>query len=141
MKVLVLGAGQLARMMALASKPLNIDVKAYDVGSNRVVDPLSLSVDYGDLDQGIADADFITAEFEHISHDVLALCEQSGKLFPSSQAIKTGGDRRLEKTLLEQTHVTNAKHKVVANKADFDSAIASLSFASYHEKCISRIRR
>ncbi len=127
MKVLVLGAGQLARMMALASKPLNIDVKAYDVGSNRVVDPLSLSVDYGDLDQCIADADFITAEFEHISHDVLALCEQSGKLFPSSQAIKTGGDRRLEKTLLEQTHVTNAKHKVVANKADFDSAIASLS--------------
>ena len=127
MKVLVLGAGQLARMMALASTPLNIDVKAYDVGSNRVVNPLSLEVDYGDLAQGIADADFITAEFEHISHDVLAICEQSGKLFPSSQAIKTGGDRRLEKTLLASANVANAKHKVVDNKADFDAAIESLS--------------
>jgi len=127
MKVLVLGAGQLARMMALASKPLNIDVKAYDVGSKRVVDPLSLSVDFGDLEQGIANADFITAEFEHISHDVLAICEQSGKLFPNSQSIKTGGDRRLEKTLLEQANVANATHKVVANKAEFDAAIESLT--------------
>lgn len=127
MKVLVLGAGQLARMMALASKPLNIDVKAYDVGSSRVVDPLSLSVDYGDLVQGITDADFITAEFEHISHDVLAACEASGKLFPSSQAIKTGGDRRLEKKLLEEAGVANAKHKVVVNKEDFDAAIDSLT--------------
>ena len=127
MKVLVLGAGQLARMMALASKPLNIDVKAYDVGSKRVVDPLSLSVDFGDLEQGIANADFITAEFEHISHDVLAICEQSGKLFPNSQSIKTGGDRRLEKTLLEQASVANATHKVVANKVEFDAAIESLT--------------
>lgn len=127
MKVLVLGAGQLARMMALASKPLNIDVKAYDVGSKRVVDPLSLSVDFGDLEQGIENADFITAEFEHISHEVLAKCEASGKLFPNSQSIKTGGDRRLEKTLLEQTNVANATHKVVANKADFDAAIESLT--------------
>ncbi|WP_077339622.1 5-(carboxyamino)imidazole ribonucleotide synthase [Pseudocolwellia agarivorans] len=127
MNVLVLGAGQLARMMALASKPLNINVRAYDVGSERVVDPLSLSVDYGDLAQGILDADAITAEFEHIAHDVLAACEQSGKLFPSSQAIKTGGDRRLEKTLLAQAGVANAKHKIIANKFEFDEAIESLT--------------
>lgn len=127
MKVLVLGAGQLARMMALASKPLNIEVRAYDVGSKRVVDPLSFNVDYGDLAQGITNADVITAEFEHISHDVLAACEQSGKLFPNSGAIKIGGDRRLEKTLLEQVSVTNAKHKVVVNKAEFDEAIESLT--------------
>lgn len=127
MNVLVLGAGQLARMMALASKPLNIDVRAYDVGSGRVVDPLLLNVDYGDLTQGIIDADAITAEFEHIAHDVLAACEQSGKLFPSSQAIKTGGDRRLEKTLLAQAGVANAKHKIIANKFEFDEAIESLT--------------
>jgi len=127
MKVLVLGAGQLARMMALASKPLNIDVRAYDVGSAQVVDPLSVSVTFGDLVTGIEFADAITAEFEHISHDVLACCEASGKLFPSSQAIKTGGDRRLEKNLLAQASVNNATHKVVANKAEFDDALATLT--------------
>lgn len=127
MKVLVLGAGQLARMMALASKPLNIDVRAYDVGSGNVVDPLSTSVSFGDLDAGIAFADAITAEFEHISHDVLALCEASGKLFPNSQSIKTGGDRRLEKNLLIHAGVKNAKHKVVSTKAEFDEALATLT--------------
>jgi 5-(carboxyamino)imidazole ribonucleotide synthase len=128
MKVLVLGAGQLARMMALASKPLNIDVRAYDVGSSQVVDPLSPSVTFGDLKEGIEFADTITAEFEHISYDVLALCEASGKLFPSSQSIKTGGDRRLEKNLLEKSNVNNATHKVVSTKAEFDDAINTLSF-------------
>jgi len=127
MKVLVLGAGQLARMMALASKPLNIDVRAYDVGSAQVVDPLSPSVSYGSLAEGITFADFITAEFEHISYDVLAMCEASGKLFPSSQSIKTGGDRRLEKVLLEGAGIANAKHKVVSTKADFDAALNILT--------------
>jgi 5-(carboxyamino)imidazole ribonucleotide synthase len=127
MKVLVLGAGQLARMMALASKPLNIDVRAYDVASDQVVNPLSPSVSYGDLSTGIEFADSITAEFEHISHDVLAQCEASGKLFPSSQSIKTGGDRRLEKNLLTQADVNNATHKVVSTKAEFDEALDTLT--------------
>lgn len=127
MKVLVLGAGQLARMMALASKPLNIDVRAYNVDSEQVVDPLSPSVAYGDLNSGIEFADAITAEFEHISYDVLNRCEQSGKLFPNAQSIKTGGDRRLEKNLLELAKVKNATHKVVSTKAEFDNALSTLS--------------
>ena len=127
MKVLVLGAGQLARMMALASKPLNIDVRAYDVGSGQVVDPLSTNVSFGDLSAGIEFSDSITAEFEHISHGVLAQCEASGKLFPSSQSIKTGGDRRLEKNLLTKAGVNNATHKVVSTKTEFDEALATLT--------------
>ncbi len=127
MKVLVLGAGQLARMMALASKPLNIDVRAYDVGSGQVVDPLSTTVSFGDLSAGIEFSDSITAEFEHISHGVLAQCEASGKLFPSSQSIKTGGDRRLEKNLLTKAGVNNATHKVVSTKTEFDEALATLT--------------
>lgn len=127
MNVLVLGAGQLARMMALAGKPLNITVKAFDVGSAQVVDPLNLTVTYGSLEHGISEADVITAEFEHIDHQVLSICEASGKLKPSSQAIKTGGDRRLEKTLLESNGVPNATHHIIATKQDFDDALAKLT--------------
>ena len=126
-KVLVLGAGQLARMMDLAGSPLNMDVKAYDVRTNNVVHPLANEHIYGDLAQGIAQADVITAEFEHVAHDILAQCEASGKLFPSSQAIKIGGDRRLEKALLSSCNVANAKHVVIANKNDFDQALNELS--------------
>ncbi|MFQ3210083.1 MAG: 5-(carboxyamino)imidazole ribonucleotide synthase, partial [Colwellia sp.] len=40
-KVLILGAGQLARMMELAGTPLNLDVKALDVLTNKVLQPLA----------------------------------------------------------------------------------------------------
>jgi len=128
MNVLVLGAGQLARMMALAVKPLNIDVRAFDVSSGNVVDPLSTHITFGNLTQGIKLADFITAEFEHIDHQTLAQCQASGKLRPSSQAIKVGGDRRLEKNLLIKCAVVNAEHKIIETKADFDQALNQLSF-------------
>jgi len=126
-KVLVLGAGQLARMMDLAGSPLNMDVKAYDVRTNNVVHPVAPIHVYGNLAEGIAEADVITAEFEHVAHDILAECEKSNKLIPSSQAIKIGGDRRLEKALLESCGVANAKHVVVETKADFNRALEELS--------------
>jgi 5-(carboxyamino)imidazole ribonucleotide synthase len=126
-KVLVLGAGQLARMMELAGTPLNLDVKALDVNTNKVVYPILPEHDYGDLKTGINNADVITAEFEHVAHNILDECEQSGKLFPTSEAIKIGGDRRLEKALLEKCGAANAKHYFVNTKVDFDKAIELLS--------------
>lgn len=128
MNVLVLGAGQLARMMALAVKPLNINIRAFDVSSGNVVDPLASNITFGDLTQGIDFADFITAEFEHIDHQTLAACQASGKLRPNSQAIKVGGDRRLEKHLLIKCGVENAQHQIIETKEDFDQALNKLSF-------------
>ncbi|HCM48163.1 MAG TPA: 5-(carboxyamino)imidazole ribonucleotide synthase [Colwellia sp.] len=126
-KVLILGAGQLARMMELAGTPLNLDVKALDVLSNKVVQPLAPEYICGDLETGIKNADVITAEFEHVAHNILAKCERSGKLYPTSNAIKIGGDRRLEKALLESCNAANAKHYFVNDKVDFDKAIEHLS--------------
>ncbi|MGO1298345.1 MAG: 5-(carboxyamino)imidazole ribonucleotide synthase [Vibrio sp.] len=123
MHVLVLGAGQLARMMSLAGAPLNLTLTAYDVTTNRVVHPLTQSCTSQTLEQAIADCDVITAEFEHIPHDILALCEHSGKFFPTSQAIKSGGDRRIEKALLDNARVKNATYAIINTRADFDQAI------------------
>lgn len=97
MRVLVLGAGQLARMMSLAGAPLNIETIAFDVGSENIVHPLTQTVLGHGLEQAIEQVDVITAEFEHIPHPILDLCARSGKLYPSAEAIKAGGDRRLEK--------------------------------------------
>ncbi|WP_394128363.1 5-(carboxyamino)imidazole ribonucleotide synthase [Vibrio hepatarius] len=123
MHVLVLGAGQLARMMSLAGAPLNIKISAYDVGSQNIVHPLTQTVIGHGLDSAIETADVITAEFEHIPHDILAICEQSGKFLPSSEAIKAGGDRRIEKGLLDDAGVRNAKYYIINSREDFDRAI------------------
>jgi len=123
MHVLVLGAGQLARMMSLAGAPLNIEISAFDVGSKNIVHPLTQAILGNGLENAIERADVITAEFEHIPHDVLDVCEKSGKFFPTTEAIKAGGDRRIEKALLDQAKVKNAKYSVINSREDFDAAI------------------
>ncbi|MGR5288312.1 5-(carboxyamino)imidazole ribonucleotide synthase [Vibrio maritimus] len=122
--VLVLGAGQLARMMSLAGAPLNIKISAFDVRSENIVHPLTLEVLGNGLEHAIAEADVITAEFEHIPLDVLEICEKSGKFLPSTEAIKAGGDRRIEKGLLDSAGVKNAKYAIINTREDFDAAIA-----------------
>ncbi len=124
--VLVLGAGQLARMMSLAGAPLNIKISAFDVRSENIVHPLTLEVLGQGLQQAISQADVITAEFEHIPLDVLATCEASGKFLPSTEAIKAGGDRRIEKALLDNAGVKNATYAVITERSDFDTAIATV---------------
>ncbi|WP_341502634.1 5-(carboxyamino)imidazole ribonucleotide synthase [Gallaecimonas sp. GXIMD4217] len=126
MKVLVLGAGQLARMMALAGAPLNIEVLAYDVNSERVVQPVTQEERFCGLDKAIDWAERITAEFEHIPHPILATCQVSGKFLPGEEAVKVGGDRRLEKALLEKAGVASADWHVVSDRASFNAAIAKL---------------
>ncbi|MGO2510188.1 MAG: 5-(carboxyamino)imidazole ribonucleotide synthase [Vibrio hibernica] len=124
--VLVLGAGQLARMMSLAGAPLNINISAFDVSSEKIVHPLTQNIIGHGLNNAIAKADVITAEFEHIPHSILDICQQSGKFRPTTQAIKAGGDRRIEKQLLDDAKVANAKYAVITNRAEFDDAITSV---------------
>ena len=76
MTILILGAGQLARMMCLAGAPLNLNVVAYDVGSKKIVHPLTGQIYTTTLEQAIVDAHAITAEFEHIPDANAMLCKQ-----------------------------------------------------------------
>lgn len=126
MNVLVLGAGQLARMMALAGLPLNLQISAYDVNTDKVVNPLTQQLLGEGLTSALATADVVTAEFEHIPLNILEQCQQSGKFLPGAEAIMAGGDRRLEKALLTRANVANAAYRVVKNKADFNAAVAEL---------------
>lgn len=126
MNVLVLGAGQLARMMALAGAPLNITISAYDVNTDTIVHPLTQTQLGSGLAQALAAADVVTAEFEHIPLPILEQCQQSGKFLPGADAIKAGGDRRLEKALLESAGVASAAYRVIKSEADFNQAIAEL---------------
>jgi len=126
MNVLVMGAGQLARMMALAGTPLNLKVSAYDVNSAKVQHPVTGEIYPLTLQQAVAAADVITSEFEHIPYPVQAICQASGKFLPDSRAIKAGGDRRQEKALLDAAGVANAGYRIVSTEAEFNAAIDTL---------------
>ncbi|BBN81574.1 N5-carboxyaminoimidazole ribonucleotide synthase [Pseudoalteromonas sp. A25] len=135
MNILVLGAGQLARMMSLSSTHLDLHVLAYDVASKQVMNPVTFDVTSYTLAQAIERSDAITAEFEHIPHDVLTLCAQSGKFYPGEQAIKTGGDRALEKALLDKAKVACAPYQLITEKSHFLTAIDSLDLPLVVKTC------
>ncbi len=126
MSILVLGAGQLARMMALAGYPLGISVQAVDVVDNKIVDPVTKLVINNSLDRLIEEVDAITVEFEHIPEDLLELVHTSGKLKPSVEAILTGADRVREKKLLAKLAIANSPFEIVTDVEQLDNAVEKL---------------
>ncbi|WP_065188685.1 5-(carboxyamino)imidazole ribonucleotide synthase [Shewanella woodyi] len=135
MNILVLGAGQLARMMSLEGAPLDLNVRAFDVGSQKIIHPLTHQVFEQSLEQAISMVDVITSEFEHIPDDVLALCCQSGKFYPGKAAIKTGGDRSIEKDLLDKTGVPSAPYQLITEKQHLLDAVSLLDLPLVIKTC------
>ena len=135
MNILVLGAGQLARMMSLEAAPLNLNLRAYDVASKQVIHPLTLQSFEQTLEDAIALVDVITCEFEHIPDDVLALCSESGKFFPGKAAIKAGGDRSIEKALLDKTNVPSAPYKLITEKQHLVDSVSLLGLPLVIKTC------
>lgn len=135
MQMLVLGAGQLARMMALVAAPLDIHIRAYDVNSEQVLHPVTGERYEKNLTQAIEASDRITAEFEHVPADVLALCEQSGKFFPGRKAIECGGDRAKEKALLDGADVPSAPYVLVTEHRHLEQAISDLGLPLVIKTC------
>lgn len=126
MKVLVLGSGQLAQMMYLASVPLGIDLMAVDVSTNKVVHPVSKQAYDFDLEFAMSDVNVITAEFEHIPEILLAKVEESGKFLPNIESIMAGADRVREKALLESLNIANCQHLVIDDVSQVDNVIPTL---------------
>jgi 5-(carboxyamino)imidazole ribonucleotide synthase len=126
MSILVLGTGQLAKMMALAGYPLGISVQAVDVTDNKIIDPVTKHIINNSLDRLIEEVNAITVEFEHIPEDLLELVHSSGKLKPSVEAILTGADRVREKKLLEKLSIDNCPFEIVTDVEQLDAAVENL---------------
>lgn len=126
MSILVLGSGQLARMMALAGSPLGLSVQAVDVSDHKVVDPINKQPLVSSLDSQIEEVEAITVEFEHIPEDLLLKVHASGKLKPSIEAILTGADRLREKKLLQKLAISNCPFAIVTDVEQLDDAVNNL---------------
>jgi 5-(carboxyamino)imidazole ribonucleotide synthase len=126
MSILVLGSGQLARMMALAAYPIGVSVQAVDVADNKIVDPVTKHIISNSLERLIEEVNAITVEFEHIPEDLLELVHASGKLKPSVEAILTGADRVREKKLLEKLAIANCPFEIITHIDQLDKAFEKL---------------
>ena len=117
----ILGAGQLARMLAMAAARLGLrchvyapetEAPAYEVAGFKTV------ASYDDepaLQRFAAEVDVITYEFENVPVDCALFLERLRPVRPSPRALATTQDRFAEKTFLRELGLPTAPFAAVDN--------------------------
>jgi len=122
----VLGAGQLALMLAQAGTRLGVEVVcAGQPGDCAEQAATLLSVDLDDAQAVAAFAaqvDLVTLESENIHADVL----RGLQLYPNARAVGIAQDRLLEKRFFQRCGLGVAPFEPVDTLADFERAVATI---------------
>jgi 5-(carboxyamino)imidazole ribonucleotide synthase len=124
----ILGGGQLARMLALAARPMgyrvavldpDVDCPASGVSDIVIAAPYD---DQGGLDR-LADAsDVITLEFENVPGDALKRLEARVPVRPSRSVLEIARDRIREKSFLQDAGVETAPWASIVHDGDLERA-------------------
>jgi 5-(carboxyamino)imidazole ribonucleotide synthase len=103
-KIGVLGAGQLGRMLALAGYPLGLEFRCFDSAPDVPAGQLAL-LHVGHYDDEAALLEFakgldvITYEFENVPVEAVKSLEKHFPVYPPAKALEFSQDRLVEKTL------------------------------------------
>ncbi|MDP3876300.1 MAG: 5-(carboxyamino)imidazole ribonucleotide synthase [Methylobacter sp.] len=133
MKVGVLGAGQLARMIALAGIPLGLEFifldPSADACANRLGEPLI--GDYNDpilLAQLAERADVVTYEFENVPAEVAEFLASHTQVHPSPKALAVAQDRLVEKTFFHDIGIPTPDYAAVDSLEDLAQAMTDIGY-------------
>lgn len=127
MKIGVLGNGQLARMLALAGKPLGLDFAFCSADADGCANTLGDTVHCKPGDSGCIRAfadgvDVVTFENENVSPDVLKAIP-ADRTLPPARSILTAQDRLTEKRYLEKLGIAVPGYFVIDSEQDLLHAL------------------
>jgi 5-(carboxyamino)imidazole ribonucleotide synthase len=127
----VLGAGQLARMLALAGMPLGFKFLYVDPSHSSPASWLGEQIvapfeDATALQKLVDSSDLITYEFENIPVSVVRKLAQTRSVFPPPIALESSQDRLLEKQFFNQHGIDTAPFCPVDDQPSLEQAIAAL---------------
>ena len=133
MKVGVLGAGQLARMIALAGYPLGVDFIFLDPSADACANRLGehLLGDYDDprlLAQLAERADVVTYEFENVPADVAEFLASHTQVHPSPEALAIAQDRLIEKSFFHDLDIPTPAYAAVNSFEDLEQAMSMIGW-------------
>ncbi|WP_428355243.1 5-(carboxyamino)imidazole ribonucleotide synthase [Methyloprofundus sp.] len=129
----ILGAGQLARMLALAGKPLGLKfifldptpiACAADVGIHLVGEYTDKAL----LSQLAEQADIITYEFENVPVEIIDFLSQTTSVYPPAKALLIGQDRVTEKTFLQDLGIATASFAAVSSLDELQQAMSNIGY-------------
>jgi len=117
MKIGILGAGQLGRMLALAGYPLGHRFRFLDPASDSPASLLAehLAFDYADtsaLEQFANGLDVVTYEFENVPVDAARHLEKFAPVYPPPIALEKAQDRFIEKSFFCELGIPTPKFSI-----------------------------
>ncbi|GBU20968.1 phosphoribosylaminoimidazole carboxylase [Fibrobacteres bacterium R8-0-B4] len=127
----ILGAGQLARMLALSGIPLGLRFVTLDPAPDACAAAVSTHIvgDYDDLDKlsrfaGMVDA--VTYEFENVPAESVSYLSERLPVYPSPQALALSRDRFSEKSLFVELGIPTPKFIAVDTLDGLKSAVREI---------------
>lgn len=141
MKVGIIGAGQLGRMLALAGYPLALQFRFLDASADSPggqVAPIVTGAfdDPASLDRLAAEVDLVTYEFENVPVAALEKVARTHAVHPPVEALRVSQDRLLEKRLFEKLKIPTPPFRAVDSLEDLEAAVRELGLP-----CVLKTRR
>ncbi len=133
MKVGILGAGQLARMIALAGVPLGVEFIFLDPSADACANKLGehLLGDYNDpkLLALLAErADVVTYEFENVPAKTAEFLATHTQVHPAPKALAVAQDRLVEKTFFNDIGIPTPAYAPVNSLADLEQVMPTIGY-------------
>lgn len=124
MKIGVIGAGQLGRMLCLDGLKLNNEFCFYSESASECCNDLGAVTlgsfkDQDSIERFCNECDVVTFEFENIPADVL---NNLKNIRPGARSLEISQDRLSEKSFMEKLGIRTPKYQAVSNIEDCKSA-------------------
>ncbi len=131
MRIGILGGGQLARMLALAGKPLGLEYSILEPAVDACAATVAqhIQANYDDsaaLQQLATESDLITYEFESVPAAAVQQLSAQLPVYPPAQALATARDRNHEKRLFQKLGVETAPFAEIHELDGLYSAVAQV---------------
>lgn len=140
MKVGILGGGQLAQLLALAAKSLNIKTLCLcerdDEPAKRYSEIMLDAGDEATLKKFAAEVDVITLENENVSLERLAFLQQFKPVYPGAKAVEYSQDRFLEKSMFVACNIPTVPFANITNQTELEA-----SWQKFNHNTILKTRR
>jgi 5-(carboxyamino)imidazole ribonucleotide synthase len=129
----VLGAGQLARMLALAGFPLGLQFIFLEPSEDACASKLGeqLSGGYSEpklLAQLAERADIVTYEFENVPSEVAKYLAEHTQVYPSPKALAVAQDRLVEKNFFQSIAIPTPAYSAVNSLEELHQAISVIGY-------------
>lgn len=132
LRIGILGAGQLGRMIALAGYPFEMEFSFYDtsgapsVGLGEIYSDPQGDIEGDALKRFVRSVDLVSYEFEHLPLDLASHVASQKSMHPSPKSLEVCQDRAKEKALFDQLAIPTPNYRIVHSEQDIEQAVKEL---------------